>query len=196
MAELTGLPPFAAWRHTGARDGFEVAFFQQLGSGLIVQGHTAAVEDGEGFVVRYRIELDEFGCTRSAHVSSRTAAGFSEVLVEGDGEGVWEIDGKRRKDLDGCLDLDLESSSLTNAFPIRRLLPEIGDELDSPAAWVRATDATVERLDQDYRRLGDDADGRPRYHYRAPAFEFESELVYDDSGLVLAYPGIAERADG
>ncbi|MDO9354116.1 MAG: putative glycolipid-binding domain-containing protein [Solirubrobacteraceae bacterium] len=196
MAERTGLPPYAAWRHTGARDGFEVAFFQQLGSGLIVQGHTAAVEDGEGFVVRYRIELDEFGCTRSAHVSSRTAAGFSEALIESNGEGVWEIDGKRREELDGCLDLDLESSSLTNAFPVRRIEPEIGDELDCPAAWVRATDAAVERLEQDYRRLDDREEGRQRFHYRAPAFDFESELVYDASGLILAYPGIAERADG
>lgn len=32
-----------------------------------------------------------------------------------------------------------------------------------------------------------------RYDYAAPAFGFTSRLVYDDSGLVLEYPGIAER---
>lgn len=195
MAERTGLPPYAAWRHTGVRDGFEVAFFQQLGSGLIVQGHTAAVEDGEAFVVRYRIELDEFGCTRSAHVSSRTAAGFHEVLVEGDGEGAWEVDGKQVPLLDGCLDLDLESSSLTNTFPVRRTRPVVGDVLQAPAAYVRATDAAVERIEQEYVRL-DDVAGHARYRYEAPAFDFVTELVYDEADLILDYPGIAERADG
>lgn len=33
-----------------------------------------------------------------------------------------------------------------------------------------------------------------RYQYTAPGFGFESELVYDEYGLVLEYPGIAVRA--
>jgi len=31
------------------------------------------------------------------------------------------------------------------------------------------------------------------YDYAAPAFEFACRLVYDESGLVLSYPGIAGR---
>jgi hypothetical protein len=34
----------------------------------------------------------------------------------------------------------------------------------------------------------------PRFHYEAPVFNFECELAYDDSGLLLDYPGIAVRA--
>jgi hypothetical protein len=33
-----------------------------------------------------------------------------------------------------------------------------------------------------------------RYDYRAPAFGFSCRLAYDESGLVLDYPGIAVRA--
>ena len=51
----------------------------------------------------------------------------------------------------------------------------------------------MERLEQRYLRLDDDGDHR-RYHYTSPAFDFECELVYDASGLVLDYPGIAVRA--
>jgi hypothetical protein len=36
--------------------------------------------------------------------------------------------------------------------------------------------------------------GRQRYRYAAPAFGFTCTLVYDESGLVLDYPGIAVRA--
>jgi hypothetical protein len=36
--------------------------------------------------------------------------------------------------------------------------------------------------------------GRLQYDYGAPAFGFTARLVYDSSGLVLDYPGIARRA--
>jgi hypothetical protein len=53
--------------------------------------------------------------------------------------------------------------------------------------------ARVERLDQLYGRA-EDRDGSPRYDYEAPAFGFRCQLVYDQAGLVLDYPGIAVRA--
>ena len=34
---------------------------------------------------------------------------------------------------------------------------------------------------------------RSRYRYEAPELDFRSELVYDEHGLVLDYPGIATR---
>jgi hypothetical protein len=34
----------------------------------------------------------------------------------------------------------------------------------------------------------------PQYNYAAPAFDFTSQLVYDEYGLVVRYPGIAVRA--
>jgi hypothetical protein len=39
-----------------------------------------------------------------------------------------------------------------------------------------------------------DRGAHQRYDYAAPAFEFGCRLVYDESGLVLSYPGIAVRA--
>ena len=60
-----------------------------------------------------------------------------------------------------------------------------------PAAYVRALDLSTGQLQQSYTRLA----GEPRrYYYAAPAFDFTCTLVYDESGLVLDYPGIAVRA--
>jgi hypothetical protein len=116
-----------------------------------------------------------------------------EILVEADGDGGWRVDGSPVPDLDGCLDLDLESSSLTNAFPVRLLALEVGEQAEAPAAYVRAEDLSVERLEQRYVRLEDGPRGQ-RYRYESPAFDFEAELAYDESGLVLDYPRIAVRA--
>ncbi len=179
---------FAAWQHVEARDGFEVVFID----GLRYEGETAAVEDGDAWAVSYVIELAEDGTTRRAQVSGLIAGGRREVRLEADGAGRWQVNGDPAPHLDGCLDVDLESSSLTNAFPVQRFGLQIGEEADAPAAYVRALDLSVERLEQHYVRLHD-YERRQRYDYRSPAFDFECELIYDQAGLVLDYPGIATR---
>lgn len=187
------LPATACWEHRVARSGFEVAYFQAVPAGWSMDGTTAAVEDGQTWIVSYSIRLDASWLTREARVTARTAAGRRETVLAGDGEGRWSIDGRRAVHLDGCLDVDLESSALTNTLPVHRLDLAAGDRAETPAAYVRALDLSVERLEQTYTRLPDEA-GRPRYLYAAPAFDFTGTLSYDESGLVLDYPGIAMRA--
>jgi uncharacterized protein len=186
-------PGFAAWRHREARDGFEVAFLRTHDDGYRVEGATTAVEDGEAWVVQYVIQLASDWTTRSAHLEGRSALGRHGLRLDADGSGRWRINGAAAPHLDGCLDVDLESSAFTNALPVHRLGVELGQHAEAPAAYVRALDLTVERLEQDYRR-SDDGAARQRYHYRAPAFAYECQLSYDDYGLLLDYPGIAVRA--
>jgi len=185
-------PTQVAYRHREARTGVEVVFFPAAESGALVEGHTAAVEAGAAWSVAYAIELDAAWVTRSARVHGRSAAGAGSVTLAADGAGGWEVDGHARPELDGCFDVDLESSALTNAFPVRRLGLEIGEAVDAPAAYVRALGLAVERLEQRYRRLPD-ANGHQRYDYAAPAFAFACRLEYDAHGLTLDYPGIAAR---
>src|SRR5689334_19518726 len=172
-------PRFAAWRHHEARDGFEVAFVHPHEGGYRVEGATNAVEDGEAWVVRYAIDLAADWSTRSARLEGRSARGRHALRLDADGSGRWRIDGAAAPLLDGCLDVDLESSALTNALPVHRLGLERGQHAQAPAAYVRALDLTVERLEQRYTRVDDDA-GRQRYHYCAPAFAYECRLAYDD----------------
>jgi hypothetical protein len=185
-------PRYAAWQHRDTRSGFEVVFLRSDGEGYRLEGDTAAVEEGEAWAARYVITLDPDWSTRAALVSSRAPSGAHELKLEADGAGHWRVNGGAARNLDGCLDVDLESSSLTNAFPVHRLGLAIGEEADVPAAYVRALDLSVERLEQRYVRLSDDGD-RERYLYAAPAFGFESQLLYDEFGMVIEYPGIAGR---
>lgn len=186
------LPPYAAWRHREVREGFEVAFFDSTDGGRRLEGATAAVEEGEAWFVKYEIVLDPTWATRNARISGRSESGRHTTALTADGAGRWRIDGAPAPHLDGCLDVDLESSSLTNAFPVHRLGLEVGGRADAPAAYVRAGDLRAERLEQQYVRLEDDGD-RERYHYAAPGFRFECVLLYDEAGLVLDYPSIACR---
>jgi hypothetical protein len=186
-------PTTACWQHLGARSGFEVAYFQGLGDGWAVDGTTAAVEDGQTWVVTYSIGLDAAWVTRSAQITARSGSGSRQTLLTADGAGTWLVNDDPAPHLDGCLDVDLESSAMTNTLPVHRLAMAAGGHADAPAAYVRALDLSVARLEQAYGRIADDGPGQ-RYDYAAPAFGFTSRLVYDESGLVLDYPGIARRA--
>jgi uncharacterized protein len=189
---VADLPPTAAWRHLDAREGFEVLFLRREADGYRFEGQSTGVEDGEAWGVRYAVTVDSDWTTRSAHVVGLSAEGAKEVSLAGDGAGSWRVDGRQAPQLDGCLDVDLEASAFTNAFPVRRLRLDVGERADAPAVYVRALDLSVERLDQRYARLPDDGDHR-RFDYESPAFDYRDELVYDEFGLVLSYPGLAVR---
>jgi uncharacterized protein len=185
----TALPATAAWTHSGAQTGFEVAWFDSGEGGAVLTGCTAATDERGAWAVEYEIRVDGAWRTRAARVRGRSAGGIRTVELTTDGEGRWAVDGAPAPHLDGCFDIDLESSAVTNTLPVHRLALRPGERGASPAAWVRAADLAVERLAQDYLFVGN-----RNFDYAAPSEDFTARLVYDDSGLVLEYPGIAARS--
>ncbi|WP_327585516.1 putative glycolipid-binding domain-containing protein [Nonomuraea sp. NBC_00507] len=188
---MTFVPPpkTAAWRHTDVQTGFEVVYFRPLGDWHRIEGCTTGVEAGRTWVVGYAIDVDSRWITRRAEVTGRWVTGSRRTTLEGDGDGHWLVDGVPAPHLDGCLDVDLESSAMTNAFPVHRMRLAVGTGSGAPAAYVRSLDLAVERLEQQYVRVDDDS-----YDYVSPADGFSCRLVYDEAGFVLDYPGIAVRA--
>ena len=105
----------------------------------------------------------------------------------------------------GCLDVDLEASACTNAFPVNRLGLAAGEQADAPApAYVRAPALEVERLEQSYTRLPGET---RRFDYDALRFDARFVLPFDATGFVVEYPwpghprplgsgGLARRGGG
>ena len=154
-----------------------------------VEGATTATENGEPWVVSYVIGLDPSWRTRTARITRRSRGLAATTLIAADGNGTWWVDGVETPLLQGCLDLDLESSAMTNAFPAHRL--DLNDDrvTSVPAAYVRAVGPVVDRWSRPTR-----ASARTPT-YAAPEFHFACRLVYDEHGLVLDYPGIATRVN-
>ena len=176
-----------AWRHVDVREAFEVVFRR----GDAYEGHVSGVEDGRAWAVEYSIELRPDRTTRSARVRCSDGDGTRETAIAADGKGNWNVDGAPAPQLEGLLDVDLEASAMTNAFPVARLALPRGERVQAPAAWVRLHTNAVERLEQTYQRVDERS-----YDYESPAFGFACRLVYGDDGFVLDYPGIAVRHSG
>jgi hypothetical protein len=170
-----------------------VVFVRPVQDGHVFIGCTTAVDGERAWIVDYTVRVDAEWRTREAEVRALSGGGALSLILQSEGDGLWRINGKPAPHLDGCMDVDLESSAMTNALPVHRLALQPGERAAAPAAYVRAVDLHVQRLEQTYARTDDDGP-RQRYRYASPAFDFSCELDYDATGLVLAYPGIAVRA--
>ena len=76
------------------------------------------------------------------------------------------IDGRIRPDLDGCTDVDLGWSPITNVIPMRRLGLRVGDSVELLAAWVRFPELDVVANRQRYTRVTEN-------RYESGPYDFE-----------------------
>ena len=166
-----------------------MARFEKKRDGVIVHGNSVGSEGGKQWAIRYTIELDAQWCTRKATLESE---GQKPVKIRSNGAGRWTIDGERLARLDGCLDLDLEASLVTNMAPVRRLSLRVGQSSAAPAVYVRTKNLKVERLEQTYSRIPD-AQGWIVFDYESPRFCYRADLQFARDGLVVVYPEIGER---
>jgi hypothetical protein len=90
------------------------------------------------------------------------------------------------------LDVDLAFSPLTNLMPVRRtgLAATAGAE-DFVMAWISLPELEVTRSAQHYEHV---RPGVVRYVDRGEFAGFTADLELDEDGLVVRYPGLAERA--
>lgn len=113
---LRALPPAASWTHTGARTGFEVLFTRE---GRL-RGRTAAHENDAIWYVGYEITIGTDWTTQTVSAVSSTIAADHELALTRSRDGRWTVNGVLRPDLDGCQDVDFESSAVTNTLPVHR----------------------------------------------------------------------------
>jgi hypothetical protein len=185
-------PAGASWRHVGARAGFEIAFFDDLRAGNRLVGHTTAHESSALWSVGYDVTVDHSWRTVAVDACNLTDAGAGKLTLTRDSEGTWTANGELQPELEGCFDVDFESSAVTNTLPLHRLDFVEGVGVDVPAAFVRAEDLRVERLEQRYTLIEADPE-QIVFRYESSTFDFACDVRYDSSGLVVEYPGIAIR---
>ena len=117
----------------------------------------------------------------------------NSLTVTARGEG-WSRALTLRRDQmgDDVLDCDLALSPLTNAMPIlRHGLHVQPGSADFKMAWVDVPSLTVHTSAQRYEHV---APGVVRYVDRGEFAGFTATLELDGDGLVVNYPGLAERA--
>jgi hypothetical protein len=170
------------WRRLD-RPGHEAARLSRHASEWRWAGTAVFAGDGRPCVLEYRVVCGPDWRTLSAQVAGWLGNTAVEVELRVDA-GQWRLNGALCPAVDGCLDLDLNFSPVTNLLPIRRLDLAIGQEAPVAAAWLRFPSFALERLDQLYRRTGETS-----YRYESGGGAFVADLHVNAAGFVVDYPG-------
>lgn len=154
----------------------------------------AKTEDASAFSASYSLSTDEAGMIGRLTVRITTASGERHVALSRSEEALWLVDhgaGAARTDFDGAVDVDLAYSPLFNALPVRRLgLHRTAAEHELPMVFVHLPSLEVELTRQTYRTVS----VGPEHSVVAFGSEgFDAELTVDSDGLVIDYPGLAQR---
>ncbi|MGE0313410.1 MAG: putative glycolipid-binding domain-containing protein [Lautropia sp.] len=147
-------------------------------------------EDDAPFRLSYQLRWNARGLLRRAELKVRKGSAVRYLFLRVDHFGTWRgKDGEHLARLDGCVDIDIWPTPLTNSFPIWRSRMRIGERREFKMAWVSAPDLTVEPKAQAYTRLDD-----RRYLFESlDGTGFEAVLPVDDDGFVLDYPDLFSR---
>jgi uncharacterized protein len=181
-----------AWERIDESAGHSMARVQRLPRGWRCHGMEVLAGPRELLSCWFRVDLDDGWVTREVVVGAVAENAERMLTMSADDERRWQVDGRRRRELDGCVDVDVAATPLTNTFPLRRLRGlDVGGQVTMPIAWVEVPDLVVTRVDQTYRRLPD-AEGLEVWEYRDP-HHGPFVLTVDADGLVVTYEGFARR---
>lgn len=177
-----------AWTRTDEHRGHSMARVEEVAGGWVFLGSEVIAGPEEILSCSFRVLLDRDWRTREVEVRSVSALGERSLALRADEQRRWWRNGTPDAALDGCVDVDVAATPLTNTFPIRRLAElGAGDAVTTPVAWVDVPALGVTRVDQTYRRLG-----THRWRYSDP-LHGAFVLTVDDDGLVTDYEGFATR---
>jgi hypothetical protein len=172
-----------AWE--GSEFGLEHLDLRSESGGIRAAGIVIGT-DGGPFGLFYRLRMDARWHIRDARLETTTGA---RLHLRSDGEGRWTMDGAALPALDGCIDIDIESTPFTNTLPIRRLDFALGDARTLRLAYVRVPTLAVAEGSQRYTAL---SPGR-LYRFESLDHDFVADLPVDRHGLVRDYPELFRR---
>ena len=165
--------------------GLEHCRIKETADGIVVRSSLVGEREGFAFGAFYEIQLEPNWTFRS--LTLRRHDGRVLRLLS-NGAGDWKIDGQRAPQLEGCVDIDISGSPLTNTLPIRRSRFDVDVPREFDMAWVPLDRLEPFRDTQIYTKL-DDA----HFRYSSADGSFTQVLTVDDQGLVVDYPTLFAR---
>lgn len=162
--------------------GHEFARIFSIDERYFLEGAAILVFEGKFCHLNYRIECDKNWETSTAKVSGFVGERKIDVEISVDAEKHWTLNGEKISEVEGCIDIDLNFSPVTNTLPIRRLNLEIGEKAKVRAAWLKFPSFEFAPLEQFYERKGENS-----YIYESSNGNFRAEIETDEIGLVTKY---------
>ncbi|WP_026128724.1 putative glycolipid-binding domain-containing protein [Nocardiopsis halophila] len=179
----------AAWRRLGG-EGTGVGTVIAERDGFRLEATEAAAGE-RPFGGRLTVRTDLAWEVLRARIEAVTDQGMKAVELCRAG-AQWSVDGTRRPDLDGCVDVCASCTPLTVTLPVRRLGLRKGEAREIAMAWVDVPGLTVRKIARRCTRL-EPAGGRQCYEISDEALG-TVRVTVDREGVPFDIEGMYTRA--
>lgn len=177
------------WERLDER-GLEAVCLAKVATGWEIDARYVGAHEGSAVTAEYKLLVDPDWVTLRLDAVWGMGPSHRHRTLERMGTRWW-LDGTPRPDLDGCIDVDLRWTPLTNTLPIRRLGLAPGGGADVEVIWLGEGDLRIERSSQRYTRTGADT-----WRFESLGSGFAADLRVDAEGFILDYPGFFRRVAG
>jgi hypothetical protein len=140
------------------------------------------------FKVEYRIRTNPRWETLFVEARSQHSDQFQYLRLESDGQGNWQSQGKPAPQFNGCMDIDISITPLTNTLPINRLKLFPGTSQEIQVVYLDLLEQQMVPARQKYSCLS-----KTSYQYENVPNDFEAVITVDELGLVVDYPRLFVR---
>src|SRR5678816_817684 len=167
--------------------GLEQLHLVEDALGILADGLVVGDAEATPFRLAYQLRMDRAWRIQDCMLRLVQTDGEPEQILRlsTDGQGHWTDDaGVVCSSLNGCLDLDISCTPFTNTLPIRRLALSPGESADLSFRPLRQRYTCLARTASGWRYRYDALDGQAAY-----------DLLVDEHGLVMDYPGIWQRTE-
>jgi hypothetical protein len=173
-----------------AEDSEEQCRIVASADGIAVRGDIIGTNDDDTFF-SLRYELDLTADWHIQRVAVHDALNTKRVVVlQHEGNHWLDANNEHIAAYDDVDFVDISRTPLTNSIPIRQLTFTTKKSQKIKVLYIDATKFEVRIVEQVYSRLDDHT-----YHYQdIEVADFAADIVVDDEGLVIAYPGLFRRA--
>ncbi|GLZ40714.1 putative glycolipid-binding domain-containing protein [Actinokineospora sp. NBRC 105648] len=148
----------------------------------------------EAFSASFEASADRGDEAGRLLLRTTTAAQERQISLNRTEDGVWLVDhgnSSTRDEFGGSVTVDVAGAVTFNTLPIRRLgLHRTPGEFEIPVVYVTMPDLEVRLVQQTYRTVSI-ADDHAVIEYTQGGFT--AELTVDAEGIVIDYPGVAQR---
>ena len=140
------------------------------------------------YQVKYKIQLNPFWQTYYCLVEAQFDDEIKSFEFSKNEKEEWSLNGKYQPEFDGCLDVDIPLTPLTNSLPINRLQFKQNQEEKIDVVYIDLLENEIRRVKQKYQRISNEI-----YKYENIPNDFEAEIKVDNLGFVIDYPQLFKR---
>lgn len=153
-----------------------------------IDGTIVGFGEDEPLSVSYDIITDRTWQVAALEMAIEKGGECSWISIQHDPDGKWTQSGHIRPEWEHCIDIDISLSPFTNTLPVNRLQLPQHQRRKLDVLYINVLKEEIKPVQQWYTRLAED-----RYLYEGVVKDFKAELLVDEDGVVIDYPGLFTR---